>query len=68
LIDLHGWWENHEGKAILNRQILSEPHKYQEQAIAAMDERVKWLRDRGWAFQLTTEFDPDKGGFVPLRI
>ena len=68
LIDLHGWWEHQEGRAILNRRVLSEPHKSVEQADAAMTERVKWLRDQGWTFQLTTEFDPGKGGFVALRI
>jgi hypothetical protein len=68
LVDLHGWWEEEQGKPHFNQEVLSEPHKTPDETNAAMDERVAWLEKQGWTFKLTAHFDPDKGGFVGLRI
>jgi len=67
LLDMHGWWENQKGTPRENRQVLCEPHKSEEQASAAMDDRVQWLEEQGWTYKFTTEFDPARG-LIPKRI
>ena len=68
LIDVHGWWEDEDGTPHENRKVLYEAFKSEQEASAAMDERVAWLVGQGWNIKFTSEFDPSAGSFVPVRI
>lgn len=68
LLDMHGWWEHDTGTPLLNRQVLCEPHKSEADASAAMDERVRWLEQQGWAHKFTTVFVPSTGMLESKRI
>jgi hypothetical protein len=68
LLDLHGWWENEKGTAYLNRRVLYEPQKSEQDASSAMDARVAWLEENGWKYKFTGDFDPYTGMLRMVRI
>ena len=68
LLDLHGWWDHEAAKPQFNTQVLRESHKSEDQASAAMDERIQWLDGQGWRFKLTADFNPETGAWEPMRI
>ena len=53
LLEMHGWWDNANQKVFGRTQTMAQPCETEAIASKAMDERISWLRDRGWIYKRT---------------
>jgi hypothetical protein len=68
LLDKRGWWEHQAAKPHYSFEVFYELHNSEADASKAMDVRVAFLKDEGWKYVFTSEYDQTTNSWKPVRI